>query len=89
MRPESPVLLKETDVPEVVFGRDQPEYEPLPAIRGTGPRQAVTCRYKLGFAERIWVLFSGNIWIQQLTYGHPFHPILPLAKEPSRRDCVL
>lgn len=82
MEPISPVLprQKNTRELEIVFAKDQPQYRPLPAIRvkdGT-----VITRWKLTFLERVKLLFTGNLFLQQLTFNSSLQPQLPSLDEP-------
>lgn len=85
MYPTSPVLpLRNkfySKVPEVVYAKDQPEYTPLPAVR-TVQGEVIT-RWKLTFRERLVVLFSGNIWLNLLTFNNPLQPIKLSVIEPE------
>ena len=88
MTPVSPVLVDNPlQLSEIVFAKDQPEYQPLPAIRtddGT-----VVSRWSLTWRERLRVLFSGSIWLQ-LVMGldergrhRPLTPSLLLTEQPQ------
>lgn len=73
-----PIKFKEANV---VFGEDQPEYLPLPAYcADTKEGHAVTC-WKLSFLERIRILFTGRVWLSQLTFRKPLQPIRPAVKK--------
>ena len=78
-KPISPVA-PGMDLPEMVFGKDQPEYLPLPAVKladGT-----VVTRWHLTFKERLQVLLGGSIWLSQLTFGHKLQPLQLAVKNP-------
>src|SRR5687767_2804087 len=63
MKPVSPVLVDNPlQLPEIVFAKDQPKYQPLPAIRTDDG--IVVSRWSLTWRERLRVLFSGSIWLQ-------------------------
>lgn len=68
----------------VVFGKNQPEYMPLPAerIENNDFGQVVTC-WELSEEEREKVLQDGKIWVSLLTFGHPLQPILVTAEKPG------
>lgn len=56
----------------ITYAKDQPEYLPLPAHRtedGT-----VTSCWKMGFREKIKVLFTGRIYLKLLTFNSPLQP---------------
>lgn len=80
MMPVSPVI---AGFDEIVYAKDQPEHLPLPAIRcadGT-----VITRWRLSWAERIRVLFTGSVFLQQLTFNAPLQPQLPTVTAPDLR----
>lgn len=62
----------------VVFAKDQPEYQPLPALR-MPDGEVITC-WKLSEDEITRILESGVIYLSQLTFNHPLQPILPMAE---------
>jgi hypothetical protein len=80
MKPISPVLPSHPEAPEVIYAKDQHEYLPLPAVRDCAG--TVITRWKLTWRERFDILFSGSIWLEQLTFGHPLQPQLPSSEEP-------
>lgn len=56
----------------VVYGENQPEYIPLPALKfedGT----VITC-WKLSWKEAFRVLFTRKIWHSMLTFNNPLQP---------------
>lgn len=67
--------------PEVVYAKDQPQYNPLPAIKTTDGE--VITRWKLSLRERLIVLFSGSIWLNLLTFNSPLQPIKLSVIEPE------
>lgn len=58
----------------VVYGKDQPEYNQLHAQRVGNV--SISC-YRLSFKERIKILFTGLLWIGQMNFGLPLQPQLP------------
>ena len=60
----------------VVLGKNQPEYRPLPALRLTTPEGPVIFCWKLSWRERIKLLLTGRIWQTSLTFNHLFQPQL-------------
>jgi hypothetical protein len=73
--------MKPIDFPEknVIFGRNQPEYLPLPAYRRVNG-EVTTC-WKLSWREVLRLLFTRKLWLRQLTFNKPLQPQLP------RVDC--
>lgn len=68
-----PIEFKEQNV---VFAKNQPEYQPLPAYRCTDPEgfgEVISC-WKLSFWERLRVLFTGKIWASLCMFGKPLTP---------------
>jgi hypothetical protein len=82
VKPTSPVI-PGMDLPEVVFAKDQPQYIPLPATIVDGGTRVIT-RWKLGWRERLRILFTGNLWLSLLTFGNPLQPILLDTESPKR-----
>jgi hypothetical protein len=67
------------------FAKDQPQYIPLPAHRDQDG--AVTSCWRALLWERVVFLFTGRIWLRQLTFTTPLQPIRlavlpPLFGEP-------
>lgn len=70
----------------VIFAENQPEYNPLPAWRGPIPECEVISCWKLSLWERIRILFTGVLWLRQLTFGQPLQPQLPQVESPFEDD---
>lgn len=84
MKPISPVLPSSPEIPETVLAKDQPQYQPLPvAMVQRDAGAACLSRWILDPVERWQVLLTGEIWLEQLTFGHPLQPQLPTAFEPG------
>jgi hypothetical protein len=89
MTAQSPVLLNASvRFPEVVLAKDQPQYQQLPVMISNSPEAIMTARFHLTWRERLQVLFGGNVWLQQLTFGSPFRPTKILTKEPPIEECL-
>ena len=43
----------------IVFAKDQPEYQPLPALKFESSNGEVVSCWKLSFKERIKIVFTG------------------------------
>lgn len=74
MTPVSPVMPGSEPI-EVVLGKGQPEYEPLPAVY----LDTVTCpmitRWRLSDEERKAIAEGADVVLQQLTFRNPFQPV--------------
>lgn len=62
----------------VVYGENQPEYIPLYAQKIDNV--AITC-YHLSLKERFKILFTGLLWLGQMTFGQPLQPQLPTVNK--------
>ena len=61
---------------EIVIGKDQPEYVPLPALRLiTEEGIATVTRWRPSDEERAQLLAGADIWLQQLTGRGPLQPV--------------
>ena len=63
-----------------ILGANQPEYLPLPAHM-TKDGLAISC-WRLTWRERIRLLFTGKLWLMQLTFNEPLQPQQPVLKSP-------
>lgn len=68
--------MKPIEFPEqnVVFAKDQPQYQPLPAFKDSGPEGEVISCWKLTFKERVRILFTGKLWVSLLSFHNPLTP---------------
>lgn len=57
----------------VVYAKDQPEYNPLPAYKDTDG--TVTTCWELTPEELEEVKKSGKIWLSQMTFNRPLQPV--------------
>ena len=88
MIPVSPVLPKAPTAREVRFGKDQPEYIPLPGVVSRCDRQMVTTRWRLTWGERLRVLFTGHLYLQMLTFGNKLQPVKLQVEHPDVQTCL-
>ena len=64
-----------------LIAEHQDEYQTLPAY--IGEDQTISC-WKLSLRERLKVLFTGKMWLLQLSFGGPLQPQLPQVEYPFR-----
>ena len=64
------------------YAVDQPEYEPLPAHRCLDVEGTVITCWRLSWAERLKVLFTGTFFISILTFNTRLQPLLPSVDQP-------
>jgi hypothetical protein len=72
MRPITPVV-PGYDLPVVTYAKDQPEYIALPCHRSEDG--TVTTRWRLSWRERLSIFFTGDLWLQVLTFNHRLQPV--------------
>lgn len=60
---------------EVVLGKDQPEYLPLPAVFFDAPECPYVTRWRLSDAEREQGARWADIVLTQLTFRRGFQPV--------------
>jgi len=58
----------------IVFAKDQPEYQPLPALKIDAPTGEVISCWKLTFKERLKVLVFGRVWMSLMSFNKPLTP---------------
>lgn len=82
MKAESPVLTAELQPQEVVYAKNQPEYDPLPVLRGrTG---IVMSRWRLTDRERALIAAGADILLSVWTHGGPLQPLYIEVAECDR-----
>lgn len=65
----------------MVLGKGQDQYLDLPAHFDIDETVVTSC-WKLTWAERLKLLWTGKLWFQQLTFGAPLQPQLPRTDNP-------
>lgn len=60
----------------VVFARNQPEYQPLPALKLDTPEGYVISCWKLSFLDRVKIIFTGRLWLSLMSFNKPLTPSL-------------
>lgn len=58
----------------MVFAKDQPEYQPLPALKLDSPQGEVIACWKMDWKERLKVLITGKVWVNLLSFNKPLTP---------------
>lgn len=64
----------------VVFAKDQPEYQPLPALRIPGVQGEIISCWELTDDEVEVIARTKRLYLSQLTFNGPLQPILPMAE---------
>lgn len=80
MRPLSPVVPSAGN-DEIVYAKDQPEYQPLPCLRmedGT-----ILTRWSLDEDEKQKVLEQGYVYLSVSTFNQPLQPLLITVEPPD------
>jgi len=73
-----PIEFKEQNV---IFAKDQPEYQPLPAFKSDSSTGEVVSCWQLSFKERLYVLFTGKIWLNLMSFNKPLTPSFLTTKK--------
>lgn len=81
MKPISPVV-QGFEEHEIVFAKDQPQYLPLPALRISDSECTVLTRWRLTWRERLRVLWTGDLYLSQMTFNKPLQPQRPDVVPP-------
>ena len=58
----------------IVFAKDQPEYQPLPALKLDTPEGEVISCWKMSWKERINVFITGRVWLSLMSFNKPLTP---------------
>jgi len=66
-----PIEFKEQNV---VYAKDQPEYQPLPAFKDSSPEGLVISCWKLSWKERFQILITGKLWVSLMSFNKPLTP---------------
>jgi hypothetical protein len=74
MTPVSPVMMGSEDI-EIVLGKDQPQYIPLPAVYLDMDCKPMVTRWRFTDEEREAVANGADIVMQQLTFKARFQPV--------------
>jgi hypothetical protein len=73
MQPKSPVLTQEFVDMEVVYAKNQPQYNPLPALRNKDG--VVLSRWTLSESERTAIAKGADIFLSVHTFNQPLQPL--------------
>jgi hypothetical protein len=63
-----------------VYAENQPQYNPLPAYKANDG--CVLSCWSLTIRERLYLLFTGKIWLQVMTFNHLLQPLFLSVKKP-------
>ena len=66
-----------------IFGANQANVTPLPALLIDSPQGEVITCWKLNLFERLIVLLTGKVWMANQTFNEPLQPI---TLTTDRRD---
>ena len=74
MNAVSPVM-PGSEAIEIVIGKDQPEYVPLPAVYLNARTVPMLTRWRFTEQERAAIAAGADVVMTQLTFGLPFQPV--------------
>jgi hypothetical protein len=66
-----PILIKEIKDAPILFAKDQPEYQTLPAYKFKD--NVVSC-WGLSWKERFQIFFGGRVFVSLKTWNKPLTP---------------
>lgn len=81
MKPVSPVI-PVANHPEVIYAKEQPEYEPLPTVKR--PDGTILTRWEMSEDEKRQVAEQGFIYLMVMTFNQPLQPVLISADVPEQ-----
>lgn len=88
MDPVSPVMPGSESI-EIILGKDQKEYIPLPAVYINSDSRPMVTRWRLTEEERAAVKNGADIVLQQLTFWNPFQPVNLQVVMPNENPVLL
>lgn len=65
---------------EVVYAKDQPEYNALPVLR---TEKTLVSRWKFSDEEREMIANGADLFLCVMHFGQPLQPILPILGEDN------
>lgn len=66
----------------VIYAKEQPQYQPLPAFQFKDDSGRIACCWRLSWRERVKVLFTGVVWHEILTFNQSLQPQLLSVDKP-------
>ena len=60
----------------IVYAKDQPQYQPLPALKFNTPNGEVISCWKMNVGDRIKCLFTGKVWLNMYSFNKRLTPVL-------------
>lgn len=88
-QPSRQILPKSSVTIQAVFHANASADIDLPIVLGGDRYGIATSRWVLTWRERLSVLFSGSVWVQQMTFRKPLQPVKVLSSEPTRAECYI
>lgn len=75
----------EFDGHNIVYAKDQPQYLPLPAHVSDYDGVVTSC-WHLTLRERLKMLLTGRLWLQQMAFGQALQPQRPSVDRPTLQE---
>ena len=67
----------------IIFAENQPEYQPLPALKINSEQGEVISCWGLSIKERLIILFTGRVWVSLMSFNKP---LIPSYLSVKRKD---
>lgn len=82
--------MRPIDFPEsnIIFGKDQPPYAPLPALFIPGERGVLLSCFDLSEDEIAELINTKKLWVTVLTFGQPLQPLMVSVEKPELADVI-
>ena len=80
MKPSSPII-PGAKLPETIYAKDQPEYQPLPVWKAEGG--TTLSRWHLTWRERLIAFFRGDVYLWIETFNKPLQPVSLQVERPE------
>jgi hypothetical protein len=81
MKPVSPVVPRTPCAAEIVIAKDQPQYEPLPAIPLEGG--VLLTRWELSSEDLARINVDRSVYLYIYTFGSPVQPLYMTVDPPE------
>lgn len=75
LNPSEKPVVEGLEKHEVVYAKNQPEYNPLRTVRGKTESTPVLSRWNLTEQQRQAVLDGADVYLELNTFGNPLQPI--------------
>lgn len=83
IKPVSPVIPK-LRLQEIEIAKNQPQYRVLPSVPIFDKNKTIITRWRFPLLSRLILLFTGNLYIEYMTFGQPVTPLYLSVEHPMK-----